>query len=337
MLTETNHLTLDLDPKSITKTNSNAQGTQENNSPLRNDSFEMFNIWIIIQDSSLTKTSSTSKYLRRSKIILTAYSSESCAKLTDSRSPRSSHGARRTSLSGVPMIIWACRLILESRKPSSKPLKRRRSNYRNNIWWPIDRNAVDKHGAGAGGTRNISGNTILHEELEKELASLHEKEASLVFSSCYVANDSTLFTLAKSLPGNKSFCSSSVTSYVNSTLTLWRLSHLFGCRKPCFDDPGHPQQRSSPAHLSSQRPGPFASDAGKSGSIRTEDCSFRDGSFDDRCHLSVGRIVWSLSRIWGVDFCRWGSRRRPLRSGRSRNRSKRSSSIQNGRDLRHSW
>ncbi|KZS03430.1 5-aminolevulinate synthase [Daphnia magna] len=63
------------------------------------------------------------------------------------------------------------------------------------------KDAAEKHGAGAGGTRNISGNTLLHEALETELASLHEKEAALVFSSCYVANDSTLFTLAKALPG----------------------------------------------------------------------------------------------------------------------------------------
>ncbi len=49
--------------------------------------------------------------------------------------------------------------------------------------------------------RNISGNSLMHEKLEAELASLHQKEAGLIFTSCFVANDTTLFTLAKHLPG----------------------------------------------------------------------------------------------------------------------------------------
>ncbi|XP_003694972.1 5-aminolevulinate synthase, erythroid-specific, mitochondrial [Apis florea] len=62
------------------------------------------------------------------------------------------------------------------------------------------RKALDKFGTGAGGTRNISGNSMGHEILEKRLASLHQKEAGLLFTSCFVANDSTLYTLAKLLP-----------------------------------------------------------------------------------------------------------------------------------------
>ncbi|KAI8869282.1 tetrapyrrole biosynthesis, 5-aminolevulinic acid synthase [Ramicandelaber brevisporus] len=60
---------------------------------------------------------------------------------------------------------------------------------------------IDRYGAGAGGTRNIAGNAALHLDLEAELADLHRKDGALVFSSCFVANDATLSTLAKKLPG----------------------------------------------------------------------------------------------------------------------------------------
>jgi 5-aminolevulinate synthase len=60
--------------------------------------------------------------------------------------------------------------------------------------------AAQRMGAGAGGTRNIAGSSPLHVALEQELASLHDKDAALLFTSGYVSNQATLGAILNALP-----------------------------------------------------------------------------------------------------------------------------------------
>lgn len=64
---------------------------------------------------------------------------------------------------------------------------------------------IEELGTGSGGTRNISGTSSYHADLEKELADLHNKQSSLIFPSAYTANQSTLWTLCKKLEGIEVF------------------------------------------------------------------------------------------------------------------------------------
>ena len=71
-----------------------------------------------------------------------------------------------------------------------------------------DRSVIDAHGVGAGGARGSSGTSTYHCLLEESVANLHQKESGLLFSSCFVANETALYTLGQNPPGCLMFANS---------------------------------------------------------------------------------------------------------------------------------